>query len=473
MRDSVFNPFTFGGAWGGMGYTPGYTPTKKEWHNGMRPTPGSFQAQMSPEMEALRKGFLGNSMDALGGQENSVPGFLGISPEMWQQFQDSNKGMGQDFMDASRGYLKEEQQMGPYDFQGTYDDRLKNMRQQDQPYEDRTMSQNFDNQYGKGVLASTAGQYQTEGLQDSFNRKDLQRHDTAFDQAMGLGDQYDRRRQMLQQAGATFGGMGQGTVENRFARAMAMFGGGQDAENARMGRAGGYMQGMGGLDQFFANLMQMSGNMGAQRSNANAQAWNPYIQSHMNSDAAGNDFLGQVIGGMTIPFGGGGFNTGGAQGGPAMAGQPYLVGEHGPEVITPQQNGMIHPNPNTPSPLNPMNPMPGPMPMPAPMNSPMNPMNQQQMMGGASGMFNQLSQKMGAPGGGFLGGGSFGPGRLPPGMGAPYGGGMSFPHPPMPFGLGGGSPYPKGPSGGFGGRFPSRPYLGSSMATEKIFGDYR
>lgn len=69
------------------------------------------------------------------------------------------------------------------------------------------------------------------------------------------------------------------------------------------------------------------------------------------------DFVG-LFGGIAGLFGGGGsgpglppggtFTSGGgfmlAAGGPARAGQPYIVGERGPELFVPNMNGMVVPN---------------------------------------------------------------------------------------------------------------------------------
>ena len=61
--------------------------------------------------------------------------------------------------------------------------------------------------------------------------------------------------------------------------------------------------------------------------------------------SGGGGFLGSLAGGALSALGGGG---GGAQaranGGPVKQGNPYLVGEKGPEIFTPKQSGDITPN---------------------------------------------------------------------------------------------------------------------------------
>ena len=75
-------------------------------------------------------------------------------------------------------------------------------------------------------------------------------------------------------------------------------------------------------------------------------------------DLVGGIDFGGLFGGLGGLFGGGGsgpglppggtFTSGGgfmlAAGGPARAGQPYIVGERGPELFVPNMNGMVVPN---------------------------------------------------------------------------------------------------------------------------------
>jgi hypothetical protein len=169
---------------------------------------------------------------------------------------------------------------------------------------------NADDQWGKGILASTAGQYQTAGMETGLAQKDLMRHDSAFGQA-GQAQGLDMAtRQMLMNASQGFGGLANQVGNDRFGRMMGLFGAGQNAENSRVGRASGYLGGVGSIDQFMANMFQMSGNMGAQQSQANQGAWQPYVQAKMMNDQFGMDFLGGLMGGMSMPIGGGGWNMG-------------------------------------------------------------------------------------------------------------------------------------------------------------------
>jgi hypothetical protein len=289
-RYAYYNPSNINTSGGSVSSTQGYFPTKKERKRGMMPTPGTVTANQSPEMAKFRQALLDAGMGQLGQQGKGVPGFAGITPEMFQEFMMANNNQGQDWMNQSRGYLDQERAMGPYDFQGTYNDRLANMRAQDQPREDRLRYNNWDNQFGRGILDSTGGQYQTQGVEEAFGNQDLRRHDTAFGQAMGLGDQYNQIRQMLQSAGLNFGQAGQGQVADRFARANEMFGTGQQAETLGAQRGLGYLGGVGGMDQFLANLMQMQSNQGSQQSAANAGT------TYQNPGNPGqSDFLGQMM----------------------------------------------------------------------------------------------------------------------------------------------------------------------------------
>lgn len=367
MREGYFNPYDISGAWGGISSTPGYVPTKKEWKQGMRPTPGSFSASMSPEQQMLRSGFLNAAMGQLGGLGQSTGGYMGITPQMLAEFGLSNNDLGQRLMDAGQGYLNEEQAMGPYDFDKMYQERLANMRALDAPLEERGRLGSIQSQFGKGILASTAGGYQTEGLERALAAKDLMRHDSAFNQALSGEQQYMQNRQMLQNAGLNFNLQGNNSVQQRFARAMDMFGLGQQAETLGSQRANSYLGGVGSIDQFMANLMSMGGQLGSMRSGANQGAYAPLIQAQMQQSQMGADFLGGILGGLSIPFGGGaGFNLPGkAMGGPVMPGQPYIVGEQGPEIVVPQQGGNVIPNHMLPA-FGPQMPPRGPTRAPMP-----------------------------------------------------------------------------------------------------------
>jgi hypothetical protein len=57
-------------------------------------------------------------------------------------------------------------------------------------------------------------------------------------------------------------------------------------------------------------------------------------------DQAIGELLGSFVGSLGIP----GFGGARALGGPVMAGEAYLVGEHGPEVIRPNRSGTVVPN---------------------------------------------------------------------------------------------------------------------------------
>lgn len=371
LRESYFNPMNLNLGGASVTSTPGFTPSRKQWKRGLRPTPGTMSASLSPEMQMLRGGFLNAAMSQLGQLGGGVPGYLGIPPELFNEFGLSNflvDQLGQpnasirdfyapetpdnpmqDFLGASRGFLGELGAMGPYDFDQTYASRLANMRALDAPLEQRGRLGNIEDQYGGGILASTAGSYQTEGLERALAAKDLMRHDSAFGQALGLGDQLNQRRNALMQGALGFGqaagdlGLGfmdrnltgqqlgisrdamsaelqmaiqqlmQGRAENRFGRAMSLFGAGQEAEHLGSQRAGGFLNNIGSMDQFLANLLQSSSNIGAQKSGAMSNAFSPFVQAKMAQDAMGADFFGQLFSAATgfLPVPGGGSAGGG------------------------------------------------------------------------------------------------------------------------------------------------------------------
>lgn len=292
QRSSQYLPYDIFGPFGSVTNTGAFIPTAGQAKQGMKARQGTFKANLSPEMQAVREMLMGAFGTEMGQLGQSAGGFLGITPEMFAEFERSNQNdISPEFLDASRGYLAEEQGMGPYDFDAFYADRLANMRALDAPLEERGRLGNIENQFGRGVLASTAGGYQTEGLERALASKDLMRHEGAFGQAMGRGDQYNQIRQMLQQAAAGFGQAGTGMVQDRFKRAMDLFGAGQQAETLGAQRASGFLGDVGGIDQFLANLMTMSGNLGAQRSGAQLASFGPMFNAAMASDQRSADWI--------------------------------------------------------------------------------------------------------------------------------------------------------------------------------------
>lgn len=303
MRNSMFSPYNISGPFGSITSTPGYTPTQKEWKRGMRPTSGTFSAALSPEQQMFRDVLSQLFMGQAGQLGQSAGGFLGITPEMFAEFERSNMNdLSPDFINASRGYLSEEQGMGPYNFDDIYSKQLGLMRDLDLPAEQRTAQSALDTLFGKGILASDAGRYQTEALGNVLSQRDVMRQLGASDVALARGDQYNQIRQMLQQASLGFGGAGSGLIRDRFNRAMELFGAGQEAEHLGSQRTMGYLGGLGAQDQFLANLMQLSGNLGAQRSGANLGAGQVYTQAKMAQDQMFADLVGGILGGMS--FGG-------------------------------------------------------------------------------------------------------------------------------------------------------------------------
>lgn len=100
-----------------------------------------------------------------------------------------------------------------------------------------------------------------------------------------------------------------------------------------MGPTGGAMppSGAGGLAGLLGPMMSAAGKGAPAPSNANV----PPVPAGLGSGGI-NPQLAAMLG---IP--------GRASGGPVAAGQPYVVGEQGPEVVVPQESGTVVPNQNS------------------------------------------------------------------------------------------------------------------------------
>ena len=70
-----------------------------------------------------------------------------------------------------------------YDLYGNFSDRLGLLRELDKSNENKFFSSTLDGQFAKGILASTAGQYQSEAALDSLAKADAQRKLQAYGMA--------------------------------------------------------------------------------------------------------------------------------------------------------------------------------------------------------------------------------------------------------------------------------------------------
>ena len=333
------------------------------------PTQGA-SATLSPEMQQMRTLLGDSAFNSIMQSQSGVPGYAGVTQPLFNEFGLANyqtdqlgtpwRDIGnigqyyapdlpdtamQGFLGASNDFLSRAQSMPQFDIAGETQNQLDLMRAADAPYEQRGMMANWDDQFGKGILSSTPGQYQSQALMDSYNQKDIQRQLAARQAALGQGQfQLDQQNQYAQQglgfgqAAGDLGNMlfgnqlaGQGflanldaqraginaqqfgvdmasnqlagtRVQDRFARAMDMFGMGQNAAANQSQIGLGYLSGQGDIDAYLANLIGLGGNLGSQRSAANTNAYSPLVQARGAQDSAIQGWtsgaLGAAMGGM-------------------------------------------------------------------------------------------------------------------------------------------------------------------------------
>lgn len=116
-------------------------------------------------------------------------------------------------------------QAGP---QGAANQYYQQLQAQQKQGNDRLIANTTDNEFGKGILASTAGQYQTQGAVDSIHNQNLQ--DSVLANNFGQGQQQQQLNQL------TAGLNGAGNINSQQLQQL-MYGGnlGSEASNANQG----------------------------------------------------------------------------------------------------------------------------------------------------------------------------------------------------------------------------------------------
>lgn len=363
MRNSYWTPQNLNFLGTGVNYTPGYTPTKKEWKAGQRPTPGNFTVTPSEELQGLYGGLMGLAGQSIGnrtgyfdntgqleagspqkatidgsgsgryagngrskadltpqeietlralyprsgevsafgspggGQGGPQGGYLGqfgLPSELVGEFDLSNTlmaGLGnpvqnqtlaqqqslasllggvtnqyasmgptqlrnpatgidigagtasasgnvrdmgqfsagnlptnmqQQLQNGSQFFLNRAMQDPNFNFDQVMQDRYNLLKGMDAPADARSWMNNYDSQLARGILSSTAGQYQTAALGETMNNKDMQNRYAAFDQALALGNQYDARQAQNAAQGLGYSqeawNQGQGLFEDQLAQ---------------------------------------------------------------------------------------------------------------------------------------------------------------------------------------------------------------------------------------------------------------
>lgn len=266
--------------------------------------PGGASVGFDSMQSALRDRYfnvLNQGLDTMMAPKANVGGFGAISPEMYNEFLASNNTAGpnpfydQTGFDSLLGQYKgmagtaadEAMRMLSGGTEGNMTNWLNLLRQQASGQENNLLQGNADKQFMKGILGSTAGSYQTQGIVGSINQADLGR------QLQAYGLSQDAINQALQRATAT-GGMFTGmeadaanrmfqtnnTIYNRatdrFNRASNLFGMGMGQQQVDFARG---LQTAGAGAGFLANqdamMQQMLNTMfgaGAMQSNANNNA---------------------------------------------------------------------------------------------------------------------------------------------------------------------------------------------------------
>jgi len=125
---------------------------------------------------------LGNNQAALGGlaqalglADGSVPGAANLPTTPFGNF----FNQAQNALGRANGLS--EREFALPDTQATFGSRLGLLRDLAKADENQFFQRNLDSQFGKGILASSAGQYQSGAALDALNRADLQRQLTAQD----------------------------------------------------------------------------------------------------------------------------------------------------------------------------------------------------------------------------------------------------------------------------------------------------
>lgn len=314
------------------GFSTSYDITKigkKKWD-------ANANVNLSPEMQALRDRYLSltnTSLDSLTQPFTNNGGYGGVSPELLAEFDKSNNvadptafydKAGFDSMLGSNLNLaqlagSDAASLMANGTEGNMQKWLGILRELSRPEENNLLQGNYDKQFSRGVLGSTAGAYQTQGMTEGLRLADLQR------QLQSYGMSQDEINQALSRAASTsaaYTGMegdAAGRMFNvnntigtraadRFARAAGMFGLGQETNNQdwtrRLQQYGVGAQGQQSIDdramQAFMNMI----GAGSQQSAANTNAYGTAASLQNQMALGGVSMLNSLISkDVTLPGG--------------------------------------------------------------------------------------------------------------------------------------------------------------------------
>lgn len=276
--------------------------------------PVNYSGSLDPTQQALRSGYMGlagqgltNLLTNQGMSNIDMPAEFALSngvglpeqfydPENFRALTSAAGNLGQSAFADAQGLLEGGSQ-------GAYDKYLQLLRDSSAEQDRRFMQGGMDSQFLNGILASTAGQYQTQGMMDSLNNADIQKQLAAFgvsqdalNNAFSRAGQAQGMFQSMEGDGANRGflvnQLAGDRASERFAKAMQMFGMDQSQFNQNLQRLGAGAGGMQGQDQMLMSLMGLQGNLAAQRSAANAQAASILNNYNMNSQNVWGSLLG-------------------------------------------------------------------------------------------------------------------------------------------------------------------------------------
>jgi len=193
-------------------------------------------------------GALGQSNNALMQQMGNnafggMGGLFGNASQLQNQMQANVMAGPQDISGGLQGQLFNQASQNLGSFDATQNAQLANMRQAAQPFQDRQFNKMQNRLHSMGMLGSTGGGQQMEGLMNSFAQQDMDFQNQAFGRAM----QQQNLGLSQGQAGAGLQGQGFNQWNQNFSNAIG---------------AGNFMQGLEG-QQFGQNLQSTQQNQSA------------------------------------------------------------------------------------------------------------------------------------------------------------------------------------------------------------------
>jgi hypothetical protein len=236
--------------------------------------------------------------------------------------------MGNQFNDASRGFLGG---LGSFNSNQLAGDYTNNLRQQAAPQNQRAAESLAQRLFNSGRLGSTGGQGLYGELVNQQNMQDLQFQQAGRDYAgqeqnrlaglagqfgqlgTGINSQYAQLNDQFANSGfnrqmgysdAQYGrNLNNAQFENqramaRFQNAMSLFGAGQQNMQGQVQNGLGLLQGAQGLDQGLLQQIALGGNLGAARSGANQAAYGPGLEATVAKNNTSGAALAGAAGGI-------------------------------------------------------------------------------------------------------------------------------------------------------------------------------